>query len=166
MLVHDQKLSTEFSWQTSDAKPRPLYRCAIDLLDEKRGTSRMVVLNDLFRLLDLRHEIHEKAVMHRVVQAAIAMLSRALLLLGEHKPSLEAIVALGGPRHALQGEDLFFNQLAERAEGGDPRSLDAKSLIHKLIRAPRLPAAYGHPWGSGSRAFQRTWGSRIGNYAP
>jgi hypothetical protein len=53
------------------------YRCAIDLMDHKRGTFRSERLNDIFRMLDLRHEIHEKAVHHRVVQSAIAMLGRA-----------------------------------------------------------------------------------------
>jgi hypothetical protein len=48
------------------------YRCAIDLEHPKRGVVRMERLNDLFRLLDLRHEIHEKAVFHRVVQSGAA----------------------------------------------------------------------------------------------
>ncbi len=60
---------------------RKRYRCAIDLHDRKRGTPRVNLIDDIFRLLDLRQEIHQKAVMHRVVQSANAMLSRALLLL-------------------------------------------------------------------------------------
>ena len=94
------------------------YRCAIDLNDPKRGTVRMERLNDLFRLLDLRHEIHEKAVFHRVVQSAIAMTSRALLRLpAKSKPSLKQMYGLGpGLSPALCGEDQFLESLIEGAK--------------------------------------------------
>src|SRR5262249_22759902 len=83
--------------------------------DHKRGTTRIEAINDVFRLLDLRHEIHEKAVMHRVVQAANAMMSRSLLMIGErNRPGLDDIVRLGAPEHALSGEDSLFTALMER----------------------------------------------------
>jgi hypothetical protein len=121
------------------------YRCAIDLQDHKRGTTRTFLVNDLFRLLDLRQGIHEKAVMHRVVQSANAMLSRALLLLAEHgkRPNPSTIVAFDDEKkpHSLQGEDLFFRELlnqceCESTDGGDASRMhisDAKRLIEKLI---------------------------------
>lgn len=120
------------------------YRCAINLHDSKRNTSRIVLVNDIFRLLDLRHEIHEKAVMHRVVQSANAMLSRALLLLGNLKPKLKDLACLGEPAHALQGEDAFFRALFDtcvpKPEKQEeipppmlPRVQDAYRIIRKLI---------------------------------
>ena len=131
------------------------YRCAINLHDSKRNTSRVVLVNDIFRLLDLRHEIHEKAVMHRVVQSANAMLSRALLLLDDMKPQLKDLACLGEPAHALQGEDAFFRgliekcapapqdhpvspTLAEKAFSGD---LSAPNLTQRQ-KAARVRAAY------------------------
>lgn len=100
-----------------DERGRPRrFRCAIDLYDYKRGTTRTFLLNDLFRLLDLRQEIHEKAVMHRVVQAANAMLSRGLLLLNRagRRPLQRELVAFGTRHHALQSEDLFLHDLLNR----------------------------------------------------
>ncbi len=55
--------------ENSIFKTEPQFGCAIDLEDHKRGTIRAERLNDIFRLLDLRHQIHEKAVNHRVVQS-------------------------------------------------------------------------------------------------
>jgi len=121
------------------------YRCAIDLYDHKRGTTRTFLVNDLFRLLDLRQGIHEKAVMHRVVQSANAMLSRALLLLAEHgkRPNLRTVVAFDDEKkpHSLQGEELFFRELLNQCEfgsideGDDSRMhiSDATRLIEKII---------------------------------
>ena len=126
-------------------KPPKRYCCAIDLHDHKRGTTRTFLLNDLFRLLDLRQGIHEKAVMHRVVQSANAMLSRALLLLAEvdRRPSPSTIAAFDDEKkpHSLQCEDLFFRELLNRCDDGsleeDDNSRicisDAKRLIEKLI---------------------------------
>ena len=119
--------------------PPPRYRCAIEIQDHKRGTSRVVLINEIFRLLDLRHEIHEKAVMHRVVQSANAMFSRALMLMGkERKPEPESLVKLGNDLHALQGEDLFLQSLLHtgQKENGAvlPESLkEAHRIIHKLV---------------------------------
>lgn len=98
------------------AKGRPLCRCAVDLNDYKRWTLRDERVTDIFRLLDLRHEIHEKAVYHRVVQAGIAMLSRAIFLLGENnKPSLNELYGFdsdsGSP--ALAGEEQFLRKLID-----------------------------------------------------
>lgn len=91
-------------------------RCAIDPQDHKRGTVRVNVINDIFPLSDLRHEICEKAVLHRVVQAANAMLSRALLLMGDRRPTLAEIVNLGEDDHALQTEDSFSGVLLAKSE--------------------------------------------------
>ncbi|MFL5245999.1 MAG: hypothetical protein ACJ8FY_28345 [Gemmataceae bacterium] len=116
---------------------RPRYRCAIDLHDHKRNTARTEGLNDVFRLLDLRHEIHEKAVMHRVVQSANAMLSRALLLLGDERPQLSDLVRLGRPDHALQGEDTFFQSLlvecAKPSLAKRPRVKAAREILLKIV---------------------------------
>lgn len=122
------------------------YRCAIDLHDHKRGTTRTFLLNDLFRLLDLRQDIHEKAVVHRVVQSANAMLARGLLLLGkdgmpgeDKRPKLKEIVGLGtnnrGERqqHALQSEDMLFHQLLEICSGKTQRRfVEARRIFEKL----------------------------------
>jgi HD superfamily phosphohydrolase len=90
------------------------YRCAIDLSDHKRGTFRADRLNDIFRLLDLRHQIHEKAVHHRVVQSAIAMLSRTILVLGKDlQPPLEKLYGLAGTdtTASLASDDRFLESL-------------------------------------------------------
>jgi hypothetical protein len=120
----------------------PKYRCAIDVQDHKRGTTRTFLLNDIFRLLDLRQEIHEKAVVHRVVQSANSMLARGLLLLGEStRPRLEAVVGLAANQYfPLQCEDLLFDQLiklcrnhastdTEQAQPFD----EARRLFEKLV---------------------------------
>jgi len=128
------------------------YRCAIDLQDHKRGTTRTFLLNDLFRLLDLRQDIHEKAVMHRVVQSANAMLARGLLLLGKEglagedkRPILRDVVGLGEEQdHALQGEDLFFHQLLEicdnreGCDGPTARRLDGAQRIFRKLMERRV----------------------------
>lgn len=88
------------------------FRCAIDLDDHKRGTFRAERLNDIFRLLDLRHQIHEKAVFHRVVQSAIAMLSRAGLILDDAKPTLDLLYGLDLSSPSLAGDDHFLHLLA------------------------------------------------------
>jgi hypothetical protein len=97
------------------SQPFPRFRCAIDLGDYKRGAVKMQRLNDLFRLLDLRHEIHEKAVFHRVVQAAIAMVSRAILRLPDDaKPTMAMMYGLErNSSPALCGEDRFLECLIE-----------------------------------------------------
>jgi len=84
------------------------YRCAIDLMDHKRGTFRSERLNDIFRMLDLRHEIHEKAVHHRVVQSAIAMLGRAGQILRDQNcfpelPELYGLPASSGTSATSSG---------------------------------------------------------------
>ena len=89
------------------------YRCAIDLNDHKRGTFRAERLNDIFRLLDIRHQIHEKAVYHRVVQSAIAMLARAGLVLGDAKPSLAQLYGYNSMTPALAGDDRFLEVMIE-----------------------------------------------------
>jgi hypothetical protein len=91
------------------------YRCALDLYDRKRGMVRPERVNDIFRLLDLRQEIHEKAVFHRVVQGAIAMLSRAVLALGPNKPDLEHLYFPPSGTPALLGDEHFLNTLVDGA---------------------------------------------------
>jgi len=124
------------------------FRCAIDLQDHKRGTTRTFLLNDLFRLLDLRQDIHEKAVMHRVVQSANAMLARGLLLLGkdeliggdtvvreDNRPPPMEVVGLGKKQqHALQGEDLFFQQLLKSCEIRQGASAAMSRRLHAARR--------------------------------
>lgn len=124
--------------QAADYQPS-IYRCAIDLHDFKRGTTRMFLLNDLFRLLDLRHEIHEKAVMHRVVQSANAMLARGLLLLNasQKRPAQRDLVTLGSRDHVLQSEDIFLKSLLDRSrqESTDVTDIhlsDANRLFEKI----------------------------------
>lgn len=128
--------STSYQPSQTNAVPER-YRCAIDLHDHKRNTARTEGLNDVFRLLDLRHEIHEKAVMHRVVQSANAMLSRALLLLGDDRPQLTDLVGLNRRDHALQGEDTFFQRLldqcAEPPAGNQRRVKAAREILLKII---------------------------------
>ena len=64
----DDFLQTACTDSDSDVERNDLLvRDAFD--DSKRNTLRMELLNDLFQLLNLRHEIHEKAVFHRVVQS-------------------------------------------------------------------------------------------------
>jgi HD superfamily phosphohydrolase len=115
---------------------KTVYRCAIDLDDHKRGTFRAERLNDIFRLLDLRHQIHEKAVFHRVVQSSVAMLARAGLILGDTgKPSLEDLY---GQSHesgttALAGDDHFLHLLLKKAQDdGDDPSHVRQSIPCKL----------------------------------
>ena len=127
--------------QTAGTQPE-WYRPAIDLNDHKRGTFRAERLNDIFRLLDLRHQIHEKAVYHRVVQSAIAMLSRACLTLGDNKPKLKTLYGYDekAESRALAGDDHFLEKLIETSLDTDTRARRARglksdahrTLIHKL----------------------------------
>jgi hypothetical protein len=103
------------------------YRCAIDLIDHKRGTFRAERLNDIFRLLDIRHQIHEKAVYHRVVQSAIAMLSRTGLILRKHNKLPELLQLYGlddGFTPALAGDERFLEYLVNSRveETSEPRN--------------------------------------------
>ncbi len=115
------------------------YRCAVDLNDYKRGTVRFDVVNEIFRLLDLRFEIHEKAVFHRVVQAASAMLSRSLLLLGNKKPNLGDLYGfVDKPTSpALCGEDLFLQQLIDVSKPPEPQSI-AQKLAERRVYRPLM----------------------------
>lgn len=118
-----------------------MYRCAIDLMDHKRGTFRAERLNDLFRLLDLRHQIHEKAVYHRVVQSAIAMLSRAALMLKPHMPDLHTLYGLDGSTLALAGDDGFLQHLvavSQRVEGPNVHQSLACKLAERRVYRPLM----------------------------
>jgi hypothetical protein len=111
----DLKLLNDYilvPWPTANAvQSTGLLRCAVDLLDHKRGTFRAERLNDLFRLLDLRHQIHEKAVHHRVVQSAIAMLSRSSLIMRDEMPPLPQLYGLQDETMALAGDESFLRHL-------------------------------------------------------
>lgn len=122
-----------------DAEPGQLFRCAIDLNDYKRGTIREYLLNDVFRLLDLRHEIHEKAVNHRVVHAAVAMLSRALLQLQKvgKKPPLKEIVATDRDCSAIYGEESFLGSLIKLASD-NPGSMEQLNSLSQKIAERRI----------------------------
>ncbi len=142
------------------------YRCAIDLHDRKRGTPRVNLIDDIFRLLDLRHEIHQKAVLHRVVQASNAMLSRALFLLGDNMPSLMDIVEPGMPSHALKGEDALFALLLQRCNDvshdaksendSKARAAEAKRIILKLADRRVFRPLVIIPGDRAARHFQIT----------
>lgn len=128
--------------ESSGAKPNiTLFRCAIDLNDYKRGTIREYLLNDVFRLLDLRHEIHEKAVNHRVVHAAVAMLSRTLLQLEKEekplKPLLKEIVGAESACSANYGEESFLMSLIDLMPG-KPGSMDKLNSLPQKIAERRI----------------------------
>lgn len=129
-------VSVQNSEYAEGSSNKTVYRCAIDLDDHKRGTFRAERLNDIFRLLDLRHQIHEKAVFHRVVQSSVAMLSRAGLILGKAgKPSLEDLYGQSGDSAttALAGDDHFLHLLLKKAQdGGDDPSHVRQSIPCKL----------------------------------
>ena len=110
-------------------------RCAIDLNDYKRGRIRSERINDVFRLLDFRHQIHEKAIHHRIVQAAIAMLGRALMLADE-RPTLETLYAIGKYHHVLAGDDYFLCNLMTSGTTTRPRYhfLSQKLVERRLYR--------------------------------
>jgi HD domain len=135
----------------------PLFRCAIDLFDYKRGNTRVVRINDIFRLLDIRHEIHEKAVYHRIVQSGLAMLSRAVLMLPpETRPKQEEIYGFDGRSPALAGDDRFLSELIAAAKkvtagGQHGGASEAQGIAQRLaerrmfkplalISADKLPA--------------------------
>jgi hypothetical protein len=128
-------VSVEKEEDGSASNGRAVYRCAIDLDDHKRGTFRAERLNDIFRLLDLRHQIHEKAVFHRVVQS-VAMLARAGLILGSTgKPSLEELYGQSQDSGtiALAGDDHFLHLLLKKAQNdGDDPSHVRQSIPCKL----------------------------------
>ena len=111
---------------------QPRFRTALDLNDTKRGTFRSERLNDIFRLLDVRHQIHEKAVYHRVVQSAIAMLARSILMM-ERKPSIAELYGFDENTVALGGDDRFLGLLV--SSSGKDKHLSAEahqSLACKL----------------------------------
>jgi len=117
-----------------------LFQCAIDLNDYKRGVIRSERINDIFRLLDARHEIHEKAVYHRVVQAAIAMLARAIGLAADSKPELESLYAIGSAQHVMHGDDHFLERLASLPASaiGAAHSSISRKLIERRVYRPLM----------------------------
>lgn len=108
------------------------YRTALNLNDSKRGTLRSERLNDVFRLLDVRHQIHEKAVHHRVVQSAIAMLGRSIMMM-EKKPTVRELYGFDGNTVALGGDDRFLEKLVKLSQKDGHLSSEAhQSLACKL----------------------------------
>jgi HD superfamily phosphohydrolase len=108
------------------------FRTALNLNDSKRGTFRSERLNDIFRLLDVRHQIHEKAVYHRVVQSAIAMLARSILMMPK-KPEVAELYGFDGNTLALGGDDRFLEKLVSLSQTNGRLSAEAhQSLACKL----------------------------------
>jgi HD superfamily phosphohydrolase len=149
--VLDSKLLNSYVLVDFPAEDRPasaafesvsLARCAIDLNDYKRGVIRSERINDIFRMLDFRHEIHEKAVYHRVVQSAIAMASRALLTIPRDKrPTIGELYNLGTTGHAVSGDDYLLKRIAELS---NPRALRREThtigqrLIERRVYRPLM----------------------------
>lgn len=116
-----------------NTKPQQ-FCCAIDLRDHKRGTLRTDLLTSVFRLLDTRHEIHEKAVAHRMVNSAMAMLSRAMLLLGDDLPKLRELLGKDDDPIAIVGDDYFLGMLLERCKRSGQPSIGHHLASRLLIR--------------------------------
>lgn len=134
--VLDMKLLNYYVLVPAEDTPGT-FRCALDLNDHKRGTFRAERLNDIFRLLDIRHQIHEKAVAHRVVQAAVAMLSRIGLLLGKTAPTLSQMYGQDQATNALSGDAEFMRLLIDGAGGqekGSHHSLAVKLAERRVYR--------------------------------
>jgi HD superfamily phosphohydrolase len=109
-------------------------RAVLDLDDPKRRTIRTGVINDLFRLLDLRFEIHERAVFHRVTQACVAMLWRVMGTEPQNKPPLKEILGWSGDTVALGGDDHFLTKLLDYTKRKSPTpNFGAERLLKKVI---------------------------------
>ncbi len=109
----------------------PLYRPCIDVKDYKRGTLRVDSLNDLFRLLDIRHEIHEKAVTHRMVHSATAMLSRAMFFMRRSDANAKTSSGNPKPPSAPSLQELYFpSGCATNALAGD------EAFLARLLQVP------------------------------
>lgn len=106
--------------------------CVVSVVDEKRGTLRTEAVHDIFRLLEDRFDLQRKAILHRIVQGSVAMLWRAIALLGDGKPQEQSLygvsVASGVDSVAFAGDERFLTQLLEAAED-KPLS---KDLLAKL----------------------------------
>lgn len=118
-------------WRETNGVPK--YCCTLDITDYKRGVARLEAITDVFRLLDIRFDIHKKAILHRVVQAAIAMMWRAIALLPEKKKpkenelydwSVKGGDGLGRAR-ALAGDERFRIRLLAKQP---PSTKDAAAL--------------------------------------
>jgi HD superfamily phosphohydrolase len=126
-----------------------LARCAIDLNDYKRGVIRPERINDVFRLLDRRHEIHEKAVFHRVVQSAIAMLARGVALARDGKPASQTLYGIGSPQHALHGDDRLLQSLASLpnlTHKRRPNHTIGQKLIERRVYRPLMIVPGDHAY--------------------
>lgn len=112
-----------------------LLRAVLNLDDRKRRTLKTGLINDLFRLLELRFEIHERAVLHRVVQACVAMLWHIMAADSITKPSLEEVLGWKDDLVALSGDDHFLNKLlhyAAKTDGENPQ-LGCWRLAQKVV---------------------------------
>jgi hypothetical protein len=86
-------------------------------------------------LLDIRHQIHEKAVYHRVVQSAIAMLARAILMMGNSRPTLPVLYGFESKTPALAGDDAFLSFLVQQSDAAEPhQSLPCKLAERRVYR--------------------------------
>jgi len=110
------------------------HRCAVNLWDKKRGIHKPEVLNDLFRLLDLRHEIHAKAVFHRMALAATAMLSRALITQRNIGTNLRDLFWSKKVSSALISDDYFLAQLSHQMSTDDSDNLVARIAERRFYR--------------------------------
>lgn len=134
---------------TGPTSVRPSYGCALDFWDYKRGTFHPEVPEDLFRMLDTRFAIHQKAIFHRVVQAAVAMLWRAMRLLPAHmKPPPNELYAWPlstsdncGSERALRGDDYLLSRLIKTAAAADadhPSFGIAQKLAERRLYKPLI----------------------------
>jgi len=125
---------------------RSWYRCAINLRDEKRGIVRTDRLNDIFQMLELRHQIHEKAVYHRMAQSSLAMLSRAIRLAQDfdkrnpgqaHEPLLaETLYGFGTDDVAVRGDEHFLRRLMTHPNG--PTQQLARKIAERRLFRPLM----------------------------
>lgn len=125
------------------------YCCSLDITDYKRGIARLEAITDAFHLLDVRFDIHKKAVLHRVVQAAIAMMWRAMALLPDDKKPRENELydwpekqtdGLGCAR-ALSGDERFRAKLLERQSSSTTDAVALKlaaKVIERRLYKPLL----------------------------
>src|SRR5579864_324239 len=140
--------------------------CALDLTDQKRGALRMELPEDLFDLLDARFEVHQKAVLHRVVQAVIAMLWRSTRLL-KSPPRAELLYGwldgtTDGERLPKSAEDRVASRsdsvVGSQAPSGDPAShalYGDEKFLDSLLR--QATAEMGQNQSGGQQAGDGSW---------
>jgi len=106
--------------------------CVLDLYDHKRGTVRSNTFDDALRLLDLRYEIHQKAVMHRVVQSGVAMISRAAFFQSTGDRNLSSLYQIGVDRATTLASDSGFLGALCAREAKSSQARDSVAIARKL----------------------------------